>query len=333
MKRLLLLIAILLFLPVTALAQNQPPVADAGEDQNIFTGDYTLLDGSATDPNGDAIIAWLWTIESSPAGSSPYISNPWGPDPYFTTDVAGDYVFSLIATDEQIPGLRGTWSQPDFVTIHVGCLRVSPMEHDFGDVEVSSSSTMIFTISNACDYGDIPITVSDIDIVGEGFANFNVIQSPVLPITLSLGALSTDVEVSFTPAAVENYQAALQVQSSDDNPAYNVPLYGDGVYVEPPPTDVEGILTTFDDAIAGGTITGDGPGGSAAGRMGALYNMIEAAGDLIADGDIEGACRQLMDAYQRCDGDTKPPDFITGTDADEVAAEIMALMTSLGCDL
>lgn len=60
--------------------------------------------------------------------------------------------------------------------------------------------------------------------------------------------------------------------------------------------------------------------------------MIEAAGDLIAEGDTEGGCRQLLDAYMRCNGAPKPPDFITGESADDLAAQIQALMTSLGCN-
>ena len=43
---------------------NHPPVADAGEDQTIPVNDSTGIQGSATDLDGNAILDWLWSIES-----------------------------------------------------------------------------------------------------------------------------------------------------------------------------------------------------------------------------------------------------------------------------
>jgi hypothetical protein len=37
-------------IPIAVLAQNQPPVADAGADQSIYTGDTAILSGSAVSP-------------------------------------------------------------------------------------------------------------------------------------------------------------------------------------------------------------------------------------------------------------------------------------------
>jgi PKD repeat protein len=102
-----------LVLPSVALAQNTPPVVEAGPDQTVIVNSAAFLQGTATDPDGDPIVAWLWAVDSAPIGSSPAIEWPDQPDPQFFADVAGDYVLSLIASD-------GTsWSDPDFVTIHV----------------------------------------------------------------------------------------------------------------------------------------------------------------------------------------------------------------------
>ena len=102
-----------LVLSSVALAQNTPPVADAGPDQTVIVNSAAFLQGTATDPDGDPIVGWLWAVDSAPAGSSPVIEWPDEPDPEFLTNMAGDYVLSLIASD-------GTsWSDPDFVTIHV----------------------------------------------------------------------------------------------------------------------------------------------------------------------------------------------------------------------
>ena len=92
---------------------NCPPVADAGEGQIIFVDQLTGLEGTATDPDDDPIIDWLWAVESSPNSSNPIIYEPWTPDSPFSADVVGDYVLSLIAND-------GTnWSVPDTVIIEV----------------------------------------------------------------------------------------------------------------------------------------------------------------------------------------------------------------------
>jgi hypothetical protein len=111
-------------LGVTAVAAaNQPPVADAGDDQTALVNELLELEGSATDPDGDPIVAWLWSVESSPVGSHPYLSDPQRPDPWFMGDVEGDYVLALVASD-------GTaWSAPDTVTMHILPWNEYPVAH------------------------------------------------------------------------------------------------------------------------------------------------------------------------------------------------------------
>ena len=46
-------------LKVTILPRNNPPTADAGNDQTLDKGDEVTLDGSGSDPDGDSLIyAW-----------------------------------------------------------------------------------------------------------------------------------------------------------------------------------------------------------------------------------------------------------------------------------
>ena len=111
-----------------------------------------------------------------------------------------------------------------------------------------------------------------------------------------------------------------------------MPLVGTGVLSEPPSLQqIQDILDFFDAAEAKGTLVGDGPGRAGPGRLGALRNMIEAAGDLMADGLIEEACTQLQDVLDRTDGYPRPPDFVTGEAAEALAILIEELMTALGC--
>ena len=93
---------------------NVPPVADAGIDLVAQINDLITLDGSASnDANGDQI-GFVWFFESIPAGSSATLLNTATPRPFFTTDLAGDYVAKLIVND----GLAS--SAADSVTVTVG---------------------------------------------------------------------------------------------------------------------------------------------------------------------------------------------------------------------
>jgi PKD repeat protein len=100
-------------IPIAVLAQNQPPVADAGPDKVAYTGDLVLLSGSAHDPDGDPIVYWLWTAEQAPANAVFSLENATTRDAYLTAFTPGDYVLSLTVGDPM------DFSAPDFVTIHV----------------------------------------------------------------------------------------------------------------------------------------------------------------------------------------------------------------------
>jgi len=60
--------------------------------------------------------------------------------------------------------------------------------------------------------------------------------------------------------------------------------------------------------------------------------LTETYADLIEGSYLEAACQQLSDAYRRTDGEKKPPDFVAGEAAPELADMIEQLMTDLGCE-
>ena len=103
------------------------------------------------------------------------------------------------------------------------------------------------------------------------------------------------------------------------------------VGVPSPNPTIDAILDFFDESVADGAL-GNGRGNSANGRLNALRNMLEMAGDLIDIGDIEGACGQLNAASRKCDGDSPPPDFVTGEAVSELYDMILELMAELGCE-
>jgi hypothetical protein len=102
--------------------------------------------------------------------------------------------------------------------------------------------------------------------------------------------------------------------------------------VLPPEDPIEEILEFVEDSVEDQTLTGDGPGKSGDNRLNALINMIEEAQTLIEAGLYEEACDQLWSVYRRCDGELRPPDFVTGDAADDLADMILLIMDELGCE-
>jgi len=98
---------------VTITTGNSAPVAEAGADQTASLGDGVTLDGSgSSDINGDTL-AYQWSVNSIPAGSTAEISDPTVVAPTITADVSGDYIIQLVVNDGTLN------SEPDTCAIHV----------------------------------------------------------------------------------------------------------------------------------------------------------------------------------------------------------------------
>lgn len=81
---------------------NQPPNAEAGEDQCLLLGEVAILDGSgSSDPDGDPI-TFAWTITEGPDGSTVVLSGETTVDPTFTPDQLGEYVLELVVSDGEL---------------------------------------------------------------------------------------------------------------------------------------------------------------------------------------------------------------------------------------
>ncbi len=125
---------------------NQPPVADAGDDQdNVPVNTKVTLDGSGSyDPDNDNITRYEWLMESKPSGSTAAIDNPNYVKPNFTADKIGDYMCSLRVRDE-----NNAWSSKDFVNItvienQVPIVNISLPEH----MDLYNTTDTIFFESN-----------------------------------------------------------------------------------------------------------------------------------------------------------------------------------------
>ena len=76
-----------------------PPVAHAGPDQTVTTGETVTLDGSASSALDASALSFAWSFVSHPDGSSASIDDSASPIASFTADVAGVYVIELRVSD------------------------------------------------------------------------------------------------------------------------------------------------------------------------------------------------------------------------------------------
>ena len=79
-------------------AVNDPPVADAGPDQDVQTGSAVDLDGSGSEDIDDSP-SYSWAFVSKPTGSNATLSDASAESPSFTADFDGDYQLELTVGD------------------------------------------------------------------------------------------------------------------------------------------------------------------------------------------------------------------------------------------
>jgi hypothetical protein len=115
---------------------NSAPIANAGINQTVAVGETVSLDGTGSaDPDGD-LLSFQWTIQSYPNGSTAAIVDADHPNPLFTPDQPGDYVFQLVVTDS-----HGLSSAPATVTIST--INSAPMADAGPDQSVSLIGTTV----------------------------------------------------------------------------------------------------------------------------------------------------------------------------------------------
>ena len=222
----------------------------------------------------------------------------------------------------------------EFAVQH-GDIGVAPSAVDFGDVVLGDSSAMIVTITNE---GQQSLQVTGVSLLdGSGPISLDSVTVgglPAAPPFTLAPAETADVTLGFSPGAEALFADTLRVTSDDfDEPSTDVPVSGVGVVVDEPPAEIiAGCLDAIDAAVAAGTLAGSGPGKSAAGRLGALINKIEAAGDALADGLEGNACDQLASAQSRVDGVEPPPDFAAGAALGSVFSCLEDARDALDCD-
>lgn len=214
---------------------------------------------------------------------------------------------------------------------------------DFGDVLTRGEMTLGVNISNM---GGKDLVINSISIQGVSQSKTEYVpfaydifgQTKEGAVTVPPGGLVT-IYITFNPGEAGSQSANLIIESNDpEQPKIIIPLSGRGFEIvlgdfdrdmDVDQNDIKIVLYFFDESVKNGTLIGVGPGKSANNRLNALRNMLVSAGNLIGAGDTSGACTQLLDAYKKTDGQPKPPDFVAGEAASELAAMIEQLTGSL----
>jgi hypothetical protein len=93
---------------ITVSSSNNAPIANAGANIHINVGNEVNLDGSGSSDEDNDVLTYLWSIENAPTGSNAILSDSSVVSPTFTTDVAGNYTFSLVVNDGTEESTSGT---------------------------------------------------------------------------------------------------------------------------------------------------------------------------------------------------------------------------------
>ncbi|ASK34569.1 hypothetical protein CEK62_09320 [Alcanivorax sp. N3-2A] len=137
---------------VTAVQANVPPVANAGEDQNIATGSLVVLDGGdSADADGDSL-SFQWQFVSVPTDSIASLVNATSDSPSFTADLDGAYVLELIVNDGEDA------SAADRVTVTAETLNSKPVAHAGADASAYVGQTHTFDGSGSTDADNDALT-------------------------------------------------------------------------------------------------------------------------------------------------------------------------------
>ena len=136
---------------VISATPNAPPIADAGDDQTVFTNTIIKLDGiGSSDPNNDTL-TYNWSIVSRPLGSSSGFNDNTSSTPEILADKEGYYVFRLVVNDGQID------SGPDTVVVKAE-VNLPPVADAGPDLTVSVDTVLNLNGSGSIDPNGQPLT-------------------------------------------------------------------------------------------------------------------------------------------------------------------------------
>ena len=140
---------------ITASSGNVQPVANAGVDQSVVTGNLVTLNGTAsTDANTLDVISYTWAFTSVPFGSTATLADSQTVSPTFLPNIDGAYVITLQVNDGSVD------SVVDSVTVIASQNNTVPVADAGGDRSVSTGSVVNLNGSGSTDADGDPLTYS-----------------------------------------------------------------------------------------------------------------------------------------------------------------------------
>jgi hypothetical protein len=208
-------------------------------------------------------------------------------------------------------------------------LEVVPLQHDFGDMSIGSSSTTIITISN---FWWRDITIHEFSFQPGSSPDFSITSDSPTGSMINSG-MSLDVEVTYTPSTLGDAAATIDISwTNGESGVEHVSLSGVGVESQPPPVTIEDVLAFFDESVEVGKLEGRGHQQFVRNaKLKAMRCVLMLASKFIEREKIAQACWALNRAYKCCDGNPWPPDFVIGDAVVELANMIKELRTSFEC--
>ncbi len=124
--------------PATVFVQAYEPVANAGQNQRVSTGDTVTLNGSDSVYAGEEPISYSWTIDP-PDGSKAIFFDPTVPTPSFIADISGSYEITLTFSN-------GIKEGTDSIIVNAVTI---PVAKAGPDLTISRGSTVVLNGSNS----------------------------------------------------------------------------------------------------------------------------------------------------------------------------------------
>ena len=131
---------------------NTAPIANAGPGQTVTTGTTVTLNGSGSSDTDGNTLTYLWSLVSSPSGSSPTLTGPTTVRPTFLADRAGQYIVQLIVND----GVSNSTAARVTITTTPG--NTAPVANAGPDQTVQLGATVTLNGSGSSDVDGTPLT-------------------------------------------------------------------------------------------------------------------------------------------------------------------------------
>jgi RHS repeat-associated protein len=190
---------------------NDPPVANAGEDHDVFVGDAVALDGSGSADVETEILDFSWTLISAPEGSAAALSDANLKNPILTPDLAGSYTVELVVNDGEVD------SPADQVLITatikmVAVPNVVGLPQTEAEAAILKAELVVGSITS--DYSETVPEGAVISQSPEG--GVTVEENSAVDLTISMGSAGTPPTVSFSasPSSIERGQSSTLSWSS-----------------------------------------------------------------------------------------------------------------------